>query len=94
MGTGPWRGLLIRRGYDPRSDPEARKYQSVAYTLPGDWYVQEKDLAVGWLVLDEWQRLVRASEHQFVYGFTSKDLELLLCACIHTHLQPPSIHSS
>ncbi|KXZ49351.1 hypothetical protein GPECTOR_22g945 [Gonium pectorale] len=36
--TGPWRGLFIRRGFDPRSDVEARKYQAIVYTLPNNWY--------------------------------------------------------
>ncbi|GIL75445.1 hypothetical protein Vretimale_8077 [Volvox reticuliferus] len=36
--TGPWRGLFIRRGYDPRADVEARKYQALVYSLPNNWY--------------------------------------------------------
>ncbi|EFJ50146.1 hypothetical protein VOLCADRAFT_89237, partial [Volvox carteri f. nagariensis] len=36
--TGPWRGLFIRRGYDPRVDVEARKYQAIIYSLPNNWY--------------------------------------------------------
>lgn len=31
---GPWRGLLIRRGYDPREDRSARRLQSFEYKLP------------------------------------------------------------
>ncbi|EIE20604.1 hypothetical protein COCSUDRAFT_57748 [Coccomyxa subellipsoidea C-169] len=29
--NGPWRGLWVRRGYDPRSDPTSHKYQAVDY---------------------------------------------------------------
>ena len=34
---GPWRRMLIRRGYDPRGDPSARVYQVIdfRYTAPG-----------------------------------------------------------
>lgn len=36
--TGPWRGLCVRRGYDPRQDPEARRYQVLQYKLPTGWF--------------------------------------------------------
>eukprot|EP00955_Chlamydomonas_euryale_P036430 350436-Chlamydomonas_euryale.AAC.1 len=35
--TGPWRWLLVRRGYDPRQAehaPDARRFQLVEYALP------------------------------------------------------------
>lgn len=28
---GPWRGALCRLGYDPRSDPESRQYQTIDF---------------------------------------------------------------
>lgn len=31
--AGPWKGLWIRRGYDPRTDPTSHKYQAVEYRL-------------------------------------------------------------
>ena len=31
--TGPWRITWVRLGYDPRKDPEARKYQILDYRL-------------------------------------------------------------
>ncbi|XP_058806576.1 general transcription factor 3C polypeptide 5 [Phymastichus coffea] len=31
--TGPWRITWVRLGYDPRKDPEARKYQTLDYRL-------------------------------------------------------------
>ncbi|CAG9460772.1 unnamed protein product [Pedinophyceae sp. YPF-701] len=36
FGGGPWEGLWVRRGYDPRGDPEARWWQRVAIRLQGD----------------------------------------------------------
>ncbi|KAG2500705.1 hypothetical protein HYH03_001470 [Edaphochlamys debaryana] len=36
--TGPWRGLFIRRGFDPRIQVEARQHQALVYTLPHNWY--------------------------------------------------------
>ncbi|KAK9877001.1 hypothetical protein WA026_016030 [Henosepilachna vigintioctopunctata] len=32
--TGPWRCTWIRFGYDPREDPESRKYQNLDYRIP------------------------------------------------------------
>ncbi|GFH26800.1 Tau95 domain-containing protein, partial [Haematococcus lacustris] len=37
MKTGPWRGCLIRKGYDPRLTPSSKRYQAITYTLPDDW---------------------------------------------------------
>ena len=31
--TGPWRITWVRLGYDPRKDPESRKYQTLDYRL-------------------------------------------------------------
>jgi general transcription factor 3C polypeptide 5 (transcription factor C subunit 1) len=31
--TGPWRITWVRLGYDPRKDPEAKKYQTLDYRL-------------------------------------------------------------
>ncbi|KAL6758988.1 RNA polymerase III transcription factor IIIC subunit-domain-containing protein [Haematococcus lacustris] len=36
--TGPWRGCLIRKGYDPRLTPSSKRYQAITYTLPDDWF--------------------------------------------------------
>ncbi len=35
--TGPWEGLLNRRGYDPRNDQQARAYQAFVYQVPPQW---------------------------------------------------------
>eukprot|EP00192_Tetraselmis_astigmatica_P005998 CAMPEP_0117651038 /NCGR_PEP_ID=MMETSP0804-20121206/1875_1 /TAXON_ID=1074897 /ORGANISM="Tetraselmis astigmatica, Strain CCMP880" /LENGTH=520 /DNA_ID=CAMNT_0005456981 /DNA_START=135 /DNA_END=1693 /DNA_ORIENTATION=- len=35
---GPWGGLLIRRGLDPRSDPECRRWQGLRFDFPPNWY--------------------------------------------------------
>eukprot|EP00198_Chlamydomonas_reinhardtii_P004438 XP_001693774.1 predicted protein [Chlamydomonas reinhardtii] len=34
----PWRGLYIRRGYDPRAEVESRQYQAVIYSLPNNCF--------------------------------------------------------
>ncbi|KAK2197402.1 bifunctional Transcription factor IIIC subunit 5 [Babesia duncani] len=31
FADGPWRGCMCRLGYDPRKDPESRKYQSIDF---------------------------------------------------------------
>jgi len=31
--TGPWRALWVRLGYDPRTDPDAKKYQLVDFRV-------------------------------------------------------------
>lgn len=31
--TGPWRIMWVRYGYDPRTDPESRKYQTFDFRL-------------------------------------------------------------
>ncbi|XP_043279585.1 general transcription factor 3C polypeptide 5 [Venturia canescens] len=31
--TGPWRTMWVKLGYDPRQDPQARKYQTLDYRL-------------------------------------------------------------
>ncbi|KAK9819818.1 hypothetical protein WJX72_002751 [[Myrmecia] bisecta] len=36
--NGPWRGLWIRRGYNPRDDSGSRAYQALEYHLPAEWY--------------------------------------------------------
>ncbi|PNH10067.1 General transcription factor 3C polypeptide 5 [Tetrabaena socialis] len=41
--TGPWRGLFIRRGYDPRADAGARRYQALTYSLPNNWCGRWRD---------------------------------------------------
>lgn len=33
FNNGPWRITWVRLGYDPRKDPEARKYQTLDYRL-------------------------------------------------------------
>ncbi|XP_077944356.1 general transcription factor 3C polypeptide 5 [Gasterosteus aculeatus] len=33
MVTGPWRSLWVRMGYDPRKNPEARKYQILDFRI-------------------------------------------------------------
>ena len=33
FSSGPWRDTLVRLGYDPRTDPEARWYQSLTFQL-------------------------------------------------------------
>lgn len=35
--NGPWQGAWVRKGYDPRKNPEARQYQVLQYTLPVTW---------------------------------------------------------
>ncbi|GAX75079.1 hypothetical protein CEUSTIGMA_g2523.t1 [Chlamydomonas eustigma] len=35
--SGPWRGLYIRRGYDPRKEPESRGLQLLMYRTPSNW---------------------------------------------------------
>lgn len=37
LHKGPWDGLWARKGYDPRTDPEARAYQAVHYQVPAAW---------------------------------------------------------
>jgi hypothetical protein len=37
--NGPWRGAWVRKGYNPRVDPGAGKYQVVHYRLPREWWV-------------------------------------------------------
>lgn len=34
ISDGPWRACLCRLGYDPRSDPESRKYQTIDFRDP------------------------------------------------------------
>ena len=34
--NGPWKGTWVKRGYDPRKDPNARQYQVLDYSLPAD----------------------------------------------------------
>lgn len=33
FASGPWRDTIVRLGYDPRADPEARWYQSLVFQL-------------------------------------------------------------
>ncbi|RVE65406.1 hypothetical protein OJAV_G00116200 [Oryzias javanicus] len=33
MVTGPWRSLWVRLGYDPRKDPESKKYQMLDFRM-------------------------------------------------------------
>lgn len=33
MIDGPWRGSWVKYGYDPRKDPEARKYQILDFRV-------------------------------------------------------------
>lgn len=35
---GPWKGAWVRRAYDPRAHPEARRLQTLAYELPEAWW--------------------------------------------------------
>jgi hypothetical protein len=35
FASGPWAGLAVRRGYDPRADPAARAWQAVAVAVGG-----------------------------------------------------------
>ena len=37
-GSGPWQGLWARRGYDPRLDDSARRWQALHYATPSSWY--------------------------------------------------------
>jgi len=32
--SGPWRGTWVRLGYDPRSDPQAKIYQTLDIRIP------------------------------------------------------------
>ncbi|KAK9800849.1 hypothetical protein WJX73_009274 [Symbiochloris irregularis] len=36
--NGPWQGLWTKRGYDPRLDDSARKWQALQYIKPAAWY--------------------------------------------------------
>ncbi|KFM27506.1 General transcription factor 3C polypeptide 5 [Auxenochlorella protothecoides] len=36
--SGPWKGAWVRRAYDPRAHPEARRLQTLAYELPEAWW--------------------------------------------------------
>ena len=56
--NGPWKGALIRRGYDPRTDPSSRQYQVLEYTLPADW----------------WKKVLRCKERATNTNFTSLSL--------------------
>ena len=39
--AGPWKGLWVRRGYDPRLHPAARKWQALEFPVPHAWCAQE-----------------------------------------------------
>ena len=32
--TGPWRVMWVKYGYDPRTDPSAKIYQTLDYRVP------------------------------------------------------------
>lgn len=34
--SGPWRDAIVKFGYDPRTDPEARIYQTLMFRIPPD----------------------------------------------------------
>ena len=38
--AGPWKGLWVRRGYDPRLDPRARQWQALELPVPPAWCAQ------------------------------------------------------
>lgn len=38
MYVGPWTGAWVRRGHDPRTDPNSLQYQTLEYVLPAEWY--------------------------------------------------------
>ena len=40
--AGPWKGLWVRRGYDPRLDPAARQWQALEFPVPTAWCAQER----------------------------------------------------
>jgi hypothetical protein len=37
LRTGPWKGLFIACGFDPRLSLDGRPYQMLAYRLPTEW---------------------------------------------------------
>jgi len=41
---GPWKQQLVRCGYDPRTTPDARRYQAVSYRSPNEWHERVKRL--------------------------------------------------
>jgi len=36
--SGPWRSMWVRLGYDPRTDPRAKVYQSLDARVPREKY--------------------------------------------------------
>lgn len=36
--NGPWQGLWTRRGYDPRLDESAKRWQALHVSIPSSWY--------------------------------------------------------
>ncbi|XP_043689605.1 transcription factor tau subunit sfc1-like isoform X2 [Telopea speciosissima] len=54
FSTGPFRLFWIRKGYDPRKDPESRKYQTIDFRVPpplrkfGDTNSSDEELKVRW----------------------------------------------
>ncbi|KAJ4958367.1 hypothetical protein NE237_025478 [Protea cynaroides] len=54
FSTGPFRLFWIRKGYDPRKDPESRKYQKIDFRVPpalrnfGDANAADVELKVRW----------------------------------------------
>mmetsp|Transcript_21559 Transcript_21559/g.56203 ORF Transcript_21559/g.56203 Transcript_21559/m.56203 type:complete len:483 (-) Transcript_21559:454-1902(-) len=69
--TGPWRDLLVRRGYDPRSDPSSGAFQAVTYSIPAYWYARMANRMVQ--AAKQGQRQQQNQQQQGVQGMQQQE---------------------
>lgn len=60
FAAGPWQPALVRRGYNPRAEPQSWRYQVLTCTLPDSWHgtaLQPELAAIAQRTLSPWQEL-------------------------------------
>ena len=62
--AGPWRKLWIKKGYDPRTDSQAKDVQTILYSIPQTWYTLPRRDAVsrGLLSMDRYYRAAKSAK--------------------------------